>query len=79
FLRGCGRVGHVEDIVVAKGQQGKRFGVTLVKQLLALANATGCYKTILDCDEDNVPFYEKCGMQRKSVQMALYAPDAAHK
>ncbi|KAJ2829001.1 Glucosamine-phosphate N-acetyltransferase-like protein [Coemansia erecta] len=79
FLRGCGRVGHVEDIVVAKGQQGKRFGVTIVKQLLEIANATGCYKTILDCSADNVAFYEKCGMEQKSVQMALYAPDAAHK
>ncbi|KAJ2481483.1 Glucosamine-phosphate N-acetyltransferase-like protein [Coemansia sp. RSA 2131] len=79
FLRGCGRVGHVEDIVVAKGQQGKRFGVTIVKQLVQIANVTGCYKTILDCDAENVAFYEKCGMQRKAVQMALYAPEAAHK
>ncbi|KAJ2851118.1 Glucosamine-phosphate N-acetyltransferase-like protein [Coemansia brasiliensis] len=79
FLRECGRVGHIEDIVVAKGQQGKRFGKTIVKQLLEVANATGCYKTILDCNEDNVAFYEKCGMEKKSVQMALYAPNAVRK
>ncbi|PIA16913.1 glucosamine 6-phosphate N-acetyltransferase [Coemansia reversa NRRL 1564] len=79
FHRGCGRVGHIEDIVVAKGQQGKRFGFTIVKQLLEIANATGCYKSILDCDAANAPFYEKCGMENKGVQMAVYAPDTASK
>ena len=29
----------------------------------------GCYKVILDCAEANVPFYEKCGLTRKEVQM----------
>ena len=27
---------------------------------------------ILDCSEDNVAFYERCGFQRKEVQMAVY-------
>ncbi|KAJ2399047.1 Glucosamine-phosphate N-acetyltransferase-like protein [Coemansia sp. RSA 2559] len=79
FLRNCGRVGHIEDIVVAKGQQGKRFGFALIKQLLALCTATGCYKSILDCNQENVAFYEKCGFENKGVQMAVYAPDAAKK
>ncbi|KAJ2719025.1 Glucosamine-phosphate N-acetyltransferase-like protein [Coemansia sp. Benny D115] len=79
FLRGCGRVGHIEDIVVAKGQQGKRFGFIIIKQLLELASVTGCYKSILDCYEHNVPFYEKCGLEVKGIQMAMYAPEAAHK
>ncbi|KAJ2803847.1 Glucosamine-phosphate N-acetyltransferase-like protein [Coemansia guatemalensis] len=79
ILRGCGRVGHIEDIVVAKGQQGKRFGFTIVKQLQEIANATGCYKSILDCDAANAPFYEKCGMENKGVQMAMYAPGTASK
>ncbi|KAI9477575.1 Glucosamine-phosphate N-acetyltransferase-like protein [Coemansia sp. RSA 989] len=79
FIRECGRVGHIEDIVVAKGQQGKRFGKTIVKQLQEIANVTGCYKTILDCSKENVAFYEKCGMEEKGVQMSLYAPNAAHK
>ncbi|KAJ1883037.1 Glucosamine-phosphate N-acetyltransferase-like protein [Coemansia sp. RSA 1722] len=79
FLRGCGRVGHIEDIVVAKGQQGKRFGFTIIKQLLELADATGCYKSILDCSPDNVLFYEKCGLENKGIQMAVYAPGTAQK
>ncbi|KAJ1731705.1 Glucosamine-phosphate N-acetyltransferase-like protein [Coemansia biformis] len=75
FLRMCGRVGHIEDIVVAEGQEGKRFGKTIVTRLLHIAETLGCYKSILDCAEDNVPFYEKCGLTRKAVQMALYAPN----
>ncbi|KAJ1719611.1 Glucosamine-phosphate N-acetyltransferase-like protein [Coemansia erecta] len=79
FLRNCGRVGHIEDIVVAKGQQGKRFGFTIIKQLLELANVAGCYKSILDCSLDNAPFYEKCGLENKGVQMAVYAPNVSLK
>ncbi|KAJ2162078.1 Glucosamine-phosphate N-acetyltransferase-like protein [Coemansia sp. RSA 552] len=77
MIRGCGRVGHIEDIVVAKGQQGKRFGLTIVKQLLEIAQTTNCYKTILDCDAENVKFYEKCGLVNKGVQMAVYTPASA--
>ncbi|KAJ2335016.1 Glucosamine-phosphate N-acetyltransferase-like protein [Coemansia sp. RSA 2681] len=79
FIRMCGRVGHIEDIVVAKGQQGKRFGFAIIKQLMELATATGCYKSILDCSLDNVPFYEKCGLENKGIQMAAYVPGTAHK
>ncbi|KAJ2710868.1 Glucosamine-phosphate N-acetyltransferase-like protein [Coemansia spiralis] len=75
FLHGCGLAGHIEDIVVAKGQERKRFGQTIVSRLFAIATHTGCYKTILDCNDSNVEFYEKCGMARKGVQMALYAPE----
>ncbi|KAJ2778810.1 Glucosamine-phosphate N-acetyltransferase-like protein [Coemansia javaensis] len=77
FLRGCGRVGHIEDIVVAKGQEGKGLGKTIIASLLAVAESVGCYKSILDCDESNVRFYEKCGLVRKGVQMALYMPGAS--
>ncbi|KAJ2543596.1 Glucosamine-phosphate N-acetyltransferase-like protein [Coemansia sp. RSA 1933] len=79
FIRGCGRVGHIEDIVVAKGQQGKRFGFTIIKQLLEIGAATGCYKSILDCSPENVAFYEKCGLENKGVQMAMYTPGTAPK
>ncbi|KAJ2899360.1 Glucosamine-phosphate N-acetyltransferase-like protein [Coemansia aciculifera] len=79
FIHMCGRVGHIEDVVVAKGQQGKRFGFAIIKQLMELATATGCYKSILDCSAENVPFYEKCGLENKGIQMAAYVPGTAHK
>jgi glucosamine-phosphate N-acetyltransferase len=44
----------------------------LVEELLLVAQQQGCYKAILDCAESNAGFYEKCGMQRKEVQMVKY-------
>ena len=47
-------------------------GLVIVKALTRVAERLGCYKVILDCAESNQPFYEKCGMTRKEVQMARY-------
>ena len=46
-----------------------------MEQLKHLAFSRGCYKVILDCTEQNVPFYLSCGFTRKEVQMALYRPN----
>ncbi|KAF5389890.1 hypothetical protein D9757_003732 [Collybiopsis confluens] len=31
----------------------------------------------LDCSDENIPFYEKCGFEKKENEMAKYAPEAA--
>lgn len=41
-------------------------------ELIKIAHESGCYKVILDCSDDNVPFYQKCGLERKGAQMAVY-------
>lgn len=41
----------------------------VIEALVKLAEEAGCYKIILDCSEENVPFYEKCGLYKKEVQM----------
>jgi len=41
----------------------------IVNELVAAAQAAGCYKVILDCSDDNVDFYAKAGFQRKEVHM----------
>jgi len=69
FIHGGGKVGHIEDVVVAKGFQGKGIGQKIVKSLLKYAQEKGCYKTILDCTDDLVPFYEKIGFKRYSNSM----------
>lgn len=68
----CSSVGHLEDIAVAKSQQGKGLGKKIILALDDIAKSLGCYKTILDCGETNVPFYEKCGFRKKEWQMAHY-------
>ena len=66
-----GLVGHIEDIAVAKDQQGKKLGLILIQHLSEVAKDAGCYKVILDCDEKNVGFYEKCGYKKAGVEMDL--------
>jgi glucosamine-phosphate N-acetyltransferase len=72
FLRSCGEAGHVEDVVVDPAYRGKHLGLVVVAELLRVAAARGLYKVILNCNDRNVPFYEKLGFVRKDNQMAIY-------
>lgn len=72
FIHGCGKVGHVEDVIVSSEHRGKQYGLKLVQHLIDLAGKEGCYKVMLDCAEKNVKFYEKSGMSKKEVQMVKY-------
>ncbi|KAI5951529.1 GNA1 [Candida jiufengensis] len=69
LIHECGKIGHIEDISVAKEEQGKKLGNYMVKSLSKLAEESGCYKVILDCSDHNVGFYEKCGFQVGGVEM----------
>ncbi len=41
-----GRVGHIEDIAVAKDQQGKKLGLHIILALDHIGEQLGCYKVI---------------------------------
>ena len=69
FIHDGGKVGHIEDVVVRKEYQGKSIGQKVVKALLEYAKKEGCYKTILDCTDDLISFYEKMGFKRHSNSM----------
>ncbi|KAL1862743.1 Glucosamine-phosphate N-acetyltransferase-like protein [Diaporthe australafricana] len=72
FIHNLGLVGHIEDIAVAKDQQGKKLGLRLIQALDFIAEKVGAYKTILDCSEANEGFYIKCGFKRAGLEMAHY-------
>ncbi|KAI9220545.1 acyl-CoA N-acyltransferase [Blastocladiella britannica] len=72
FIRGCGLVGHIEDIVVDENQRGKKLGLRIIHALTFIGSEAGCYKIILNCNKDNVTFYEKCGYVLKEVEMTQY-------
>ncbi|AEO64968.1 59a77614-943d-4269-aec8-325ef5624384 [Thermothielavioides terrestris] len=72
FIHNLGSVGHIEDIAVAKDQQGKKLGLRIIQALDYIAKRVGCYKTILDCSEHNEGFYVKCGFRRAGLEMAHY-------
>jgi len=69
FIHDGGRVGHIEDVSVRKKYKDKGIGQKIVKALLEYAKKKGCYKTILDCTDDLIPFYEKIGFKRHSNSM----------
>ncbi|KIW09245.1 uncharacterized protein PV09_00169 [Verruconis gallopava] len=72
FIHELGAVGHIEDIAVAKDQQGKKLGLRIIQALDFVAESVGCYKTILDCSEANEGFYIKCNFRRAGLEMARY-------
>ncbi|KAF2434911.1 glucosamine 6-phosphate N-acetyltransferase [Tothia fuscella] len=80
FIHNLGMVGHIEDIAVAKDQQGKKLGLRIIQALDQVAEQVGCYKAILDCSEANEGFYVKCGYRRAGLEMAHYyeAPKSSH-
>lgn len=71
-IHNLGIVGHIEDIAVAKDQQGKKLGLRIIQALDFIAGKVGCYKSILDCSEANEGFYVKCGFRRAGLEMAHY-------
>ncbi|PPQ73954.1 hypothetical protein CVT24_012543 [Panaeolus cyanescens] len=77
FTRNLGRVGHIEDIAVDKNVQGRKLGLRVIEALTGISESMGCYKTILNCSDHNIPFYEKCGFEKKENEMARYHNIAA--
>lgn len=69
FIHDGGKVGHIEDVVVSREFQSKGIGAIIIKAALDYAKTQGCYKTILDCDDKVMPFYEKLGFTKNSNGM----------
>ena len=72
LIRNYGNVGHIEDIVVDETYRGYGLGKIMIKYLSDIGKDLQCYKCILDCDDNNVGFYEKCGYIRKGAMMSKY-------
>ncbi|TFY59053.1 hypothetical protein EVG20_g7928 [Dentipellis fragilis] len=77
FVGALGVVGHVEDVAVGKDMQGKRLGICIVRALSGISERLGAYKTVGNCNDVNIPLYEKCGAVRKGNEMAKYVNDRA--
>lgn len=71
FIHDGGVVGHIEDVAVHSDTQHHGLGAALVNHLLEVCRQAGCYKVILDCDEDVIPFYEKLGFHQWERAMRI--------
>ena len=74
LLRGGNRVAQIEDVAVSKYAGSRGIGSMLVESLKEIAVERGCYKTILNCSEDNIDFYKKCDFYLNEVQMRWDRP-----
>jgi glucosamine-phosphate N-acetyltransferase len=72
LIHNFGKVAHVEDVIVDNTCRGKGLGKMLVQKCIDYAQKHDCYKIILNCSDENIPFYEKCGFSKKENEMALY-------
>ena len=72
FIRNFSSCGHIEDVVVDSEMRRMRVGYHIVSTLSTVAHRLGCYKTILDCSEDNEIFYLSCGFKSLGLQMGQY-------
>ena len=72
LIHNISKVGHIEDVVVDSEYRSHGIGKMMIDHLTNKGELMGCYKVILDCDEKNAGFYEKCGFKRKGVEMACY-------
>ncbi len=63
---------HIENIVVDNNHRKKGIGKKIVLYLIEKAKQKHCYKIILDCENKNIPFYEKCGLHKTGeVEMRI--------
>jgi glucosamine-phosphate N-acetyltransferase len=65
-------VAHIEDLVIDKNYAHQGIGSELIKYCLKQIDILKCYKIILDCKRELIPFYEKLGFENKNVQMSKY-------
>ncbi len=74
FIHQGGKVGHIEDVATREGYEGQGIGKRLVEHAVREAWNQGCYKVILDCSEENRPFYEHCGFRTHEIEMRIDRP-----
>jgi len=72
IIHNFGKVAHIEDVIVDKYHRGNGLGKMLIHKCIHYAKSHNCYKIILNCNDKNIPFYEKCGFTKKENEMALY-------
>jgi len=62
-------VGHIEDLVVGPEFLRKGVAKTLIDQCVNLCKENNCYKVILDCKKELIPFYNKSNFEEQGVCM----------
>ena len=67
-------VAHIEDLVVDKDYQRMGIAKELIDFSIHYINNSinKCYKIILDCKKELIPFYNKFDFEERNIQMVKY-------
>ena len=65
------KLGQIEDVVVSGDRRGLGLGKKIVEHLIEQSKAEGCYKTILNATDENVPFYAKMDFRVEQNQLVI--------
>jgi glucosamine-phosphate N-acetyltransferase len=71
FLHGGKRAAHIEDVAVHQDWQGQGIGKELIEHLLQQARVLGCYKVVLHCKPELIPYYNKFGFREWAEGMRI--------
>jgi len=71
FIHGGGLVGHIEDIAVDPDRHGEGIGNALVQHLIQHCQELGCYKIMLQCTPELLPYYEREGFRQWVCNMRM--------
>lgn len=71
FYHGGKPAGHIEDVVTRQGFEGQGLSQALLQEAIKVAKEQGCYKIILDCKKELIPFYQKSGFTEHDICMRL--------
>jgi glucosamine-phosphate N-acetyltransferase len=71
FNNNLTKCGHIEDVVVHHKYRTQGYGKMIIKYLINIGIQRDCCKIILNCNEINIPFYEKCQVLYRQVSHLL--------
>jgi len=72
IIHNFGKVGHIEDVIIHKDYRNKKLGKILCNFCVNKSKEYGCYKVILDCNDDTIGFYKKLNFIKNGNQMCIY-------
>lgn len=71
FYHGGQSAGHIECVATRIGFEGRGLSKALLAAAIKIAKDNNCYKVILDCKKELIPFYAKLGFREHDVCMRL--------
>ena len=71
FIRGGGRVGHLEGVFVAGAYKNRGIATKLIEKLIEISRKLGCYKILLNPEENGSAFFERFGFVKHGIHMKI--------